>query len=144
MWRHMSDRLPGTAEASEDLPPDGIVPVAEGAPRRVRVGGPGAAEQPLVVRSEEDLRILPGGEGPKTRAAVEVGGGPLPDVPDQLPHAVGRRALPIAPRPARAEPALAEIGTAGLEGVAPRVAAGPLGHRVPACRLLPLRLGGQP
>src|SRR5690606_7561698 len=66
-----SDRLPAerarTPEPAEDLPPDGVVPVAEGPADGERVGCPRAASQHLVLGAEEDLRVLPVGEGPEAR-----------------------------------------------------------------------------
>src|SRR5207244_3843136 len=55
---HATSGVPGAAEAGEDLPPDGEVPVSEGRPDGGRVGGPRAATQhpePVPGLVEEDL-----------------------------------------------------------------------------------------
>src|SRR3954447_17718381 len=93
--RHMRGRpppssgVPGATEAAEDLAADRVVPVAEGAPDRGVVGGPGAAAQHLVLVAPEDLAVLRVGEGLEAGVRTEVGGGPLPHVADQAVHALG-------------------------------------------------------
>src|SRR5215471_16060928 len=84
-------RIAGGAEAGQDLPPDRIVPVAERAPAGDRGDAERAAAERLVLAAEEHLGVLP--VRPRREAGVgqEVAGGPLPHVPDELPHA-GRAA----------------------------------------------------
>src|SRR5688572_16116072 len=72
----------GTAEATEDLTSDRVVPVAETIANCAWACGPGAASQDLVLASEERLRVLPVRKALESRIASEIGGGPLPDVAD--------------------------------------------------------------
>ena len=70
---------------------------------------------------------------------------PLPDVADELVHAERRGARRVRADRRRPQVPLAQVGVPGGRLlVAPRVPAGPAGRRVPAGRLLPLRLGRQP
>src|SRR5690242_3949915 len=133
--------VPSAPKAGEDLPPDGVVPVAEGVPDRVRCDGPGTAAENLVVTAEEDGRILRVRERPKPRIWLEVGGRPLPDVADHLLDT--ERAGPGGERsdgggmsPARPEIRPRPVGRGIPPGEAP--------DRAPGCRrrgLLPLGLG---
>src|SRR6185295_16156352 len=72
------------AEPCEDLPADRVVPVAEACAHRARVRGPRAAAQHLVLRAPEHLGVLAVGKRTKAGVRGEVGGGPLPDVAEQL------------------------------------------------------------
>src|SRR5262249_49266464 len=135
--------VPGAPEAGEDLPPDRVVPVAERAAAGHRIHRPGAAAQHLVLRTEEHLGVLPVRKGDEPRVPGEVARGPLPYVADQLPHPVRRGTGRVAADRGRAKPGTAQVGQ--LRGgilVAPRIAAGPPGHRVVPGGLLPLRFGG--
>src|SRR6185312_1166676 len=88
----------GEADAGEDLPALGEVPVAEAEGGDARVGRPRAAAQHAVLRAEEDLGVLAIRVGDEAWVAVEPGGGPLPDLPDALevPVGPGRRLLPLS------------------------------------------------
>src|SRR3954469_25447712 len=70
----------GQAEAGEDLPPLGQVPVPEGRPGGARPRRPRPAAQDPVAAAEEDLRILPVGPRAETGVVAEVTRGPLPAV----------------------------------------------------------------
>src|SRR4029078_13520744 len=89
---HASAQLPGSRVASapetgEDLSPDRVVPVAEGAPDNHGVRAERPAPQHLVLRAEEDPGGIRIGKGGEARIAVKVAQGPLPDVTDELLHA---------------------------------------------------------
>src|SRR5436190_23319341 len=96
--------IAGAPEAGEDLPPLREVPVPERGPDRSRVDGPGAASEHLVLRSEEDLRVLGVREGVEARVGSEVGRRPLPHVADQVLRAAGCRPLGVAADRGGAEP----------------------------------------
>jgi hypothetical protein len=59
----------GAAKSSEDLPPFGEVPVAEGRPRDQRSGRERTAAEDAITRSEEELGVL------LVREALEAGVG---------------------------------------------------------------------
>src|ERR1700716_4571400 len=106
---HSSLGAPGTPESREDLAADRVVPVAERAPDRGCVGAERPAAQDLVIRAEEHLGVFAIRERREARISVNVGAGPLPDVPDQLVHAEPRRAGRVRADLGRAQVALAEI-----------------------------------
>ena len=83
------------AEAGEDLPPDGVVPVAEGRAGDRRVRGPGAAAQHLVLGAEEHLGVLAVREGLEAGVAAEVRRRPLPDLADAAEQAERCGPLPF-------------------------------------------------
>ena len=86
------------AETGEDLPPDRMVPVAERAPARHRVGAERAAAQHLVVAAEEHLRVLRYGNAANPGYGMKSRRRPLPHVADQLLHArAGTRPAGYAP-----------------------------------------------
>src|SRR5215831_16067044 len=99
----------GGAKAGEDLPPDRVIPVAERAPAGDRGHAERATAQHLVLAAEEHLGIL--AVRPRGEAGVgqEVAGGPLPHVPDELPHAGRVRALRVAARGGGLQVALAQV-----------------------------------
>src|SRR6185437_16883954 len=101
---------PRGAEPGEDLPPDRVVPVAEGTPAGHRADGERAAAQHLVLRAEEHLRVLLIRPGLETRVRTEVRAGPLPHVPDQLPGPARRRPRGVGAGRRRAQERLAQVG----------------------------------
>src|SRR5215467_5025980 len=138
-------RVAGGAEAGEDLPPDRVVPVAERATAGDRGDAERATAEHLVLAAEEDLGVLP--VRPRGEAGVgqEVAGGPLPHVPDELPHARRARALRVAARGGGLQVALAQVRPVRRRVlVTPWEPARPPGGRVVPRRLLPLSLGRQP
>src|SRR5262245_32217494 len=133
--------VPSAPKASKDLTPDGVIPIPEGVPDRVRCDGPGTAAEYLVVTSEEDGRILRVGKCAKPRIRLEVRGRPLPDVADHLLDA--ERAGPCRERADASgmsatgpEVRAREVWRSIAPGKAPNL---PLGSR--CRRLLPLGLG---
>src|ERR1700734_1759987 len=69
---------PGGPEAGEDLPADRVVPVPERAPAGYRRHRERAAAHHLVLRAEEDLRVLAVRPGAEAGVGQEVAAGPLP------------------------------------------------------------------
>ncbi len=135
----------GAAEAGEDLAADGVVPVAERGADGARVGRPGPARAAPCTRRRRRPRSTPGRGRRRSRDRAEKS------------LAVHSHTSPIiCPRPARAgarrvgadgrraEVALAQVGVLDRGGSSPHgMAALAAAARVPAGRLLPLRLGGQ-
>src|SRR6187399_2949300 len=78
-------RIARTAKAREDLPANGIVPIAERRTRDVGARRPRPTAQHLVLVAEEDLRVLGIWKCFEARIADEVARRPLPHVAD---HAV--------------------------------------------------------
>ena len=100
---------PRAADAGEDLPALGQVPVAEGGPDHARVGRPGASAQDPVLVAEEDLRVLGVGKGLEAGIGKEVRRGPLPGLADALEARAGGLPLLLA-RQALARPAGEGVG----------------------------------
>src|SRR5512144_2659341 len=138
-------RVACTPEAGEDLAPDRVVPVAEGAPAGDRVAAERAASEDLGGGAEEDGGVLGVGEHREARVWREVAGGPLPHVPDELVYAERGGALGVGADRRGAQMPLAEVGVLGCGvRIAPGIAPGAPALRVPAGRLLPLCLAARP
>src|SRR5215467_13311134 len=102
-------RVAGGAEAGEDLPPDRVVPVAERAPAGDRGDAERATAEHLVLAAEEHLGVLPVRPRGESGVGQEVAGGPLPHIPDELPHAGRARAARVAARGSGLQVALAQV-----------------------------------
>src|SRR5690606_21443922 len=79
------------AEAGEDLPCLGEVPVAEARPQRTAARGPTAAAQHAVAPVEPRFRISRIGPGAESAIGGESGAGPFPHIAEQI---VGTVAAP--------------------------------------------------
>ncbi len=134
------------AEAGEDLPALRIVPVAEARSGHPGAGGPRAAPQNPVVVAEEHLGVLAVGMRHEPFVPFEAARSPLPHVADHPEAAVRGRALGMGIGRCGPAPALVEVGVASRHGrlIAPRIPPSGLRRLIPARRLLPLELGGQP
>src|SRR5687767_3892124 len=118
----MDSGVGGTAEPTEDLPSDRIIPVAESVTNCARACRPGAAPQNLVLRSEERLRILPVRKALESGITVEIGRGPLPDVADHSIAAARRNISAIRTHCCGVERQLIDVGVGSCRRViTPRV-----------------------
>src|SRR5438093_3488967 len=97
------------AEAGEELAPLGEVPVAERGRDRLGLRRPGASAQDLEPLAEEGLGVLPIREGLEALVALEVAGGPLPDVAEHLLRPAGARAGGVGARRGGPENELVEV-----------------------------------
>src|SRR5882757_7918700 len=76
--------VPGQPDTGEDLPADGVIPVAEAGPHDVRPDRPGPSPQHAVVAVEERLRVLLIDHRGETGPRPQRRGGPLPHVAEHL------------------------------------------------------------
>src|SRR4029453_6818009 len=117
-------------EAGETLSPDGVIPVPEGVPDRVRADGPGTAAEYLVITAEEDGRILRVRKRAKPRIRLEVRGRPLPDVANHL--------LDTEPTGSRGE----RTDASGMSATGPEVRMREVGRRISPGKAPDLPVGG--
>ncbi len=134
----------GQPESAEDLAADRVVPVAERASTRHLVGAERAAAQHLVVAAEKHLGVLGVRERLEPGVRLEIRGGPLPHVTDQVMHTGRGGTVGVRAHVRRFEMPLVQIGMCGSGfGVAPRVRVAGASVGVEARGLLPLGLRRQ-
>src|SRR6185312_6394306 len=143
--RRHSSVVPRAAKPAENLPANGIVPVAKGVANCPRPRGPRPAAKHLVLIAEEDLRVLGIRIALEPRIPHEVARRPFPHVADHSAAPDWRYVALIRADACRPERQLIHVRHAGGRGIiAPRIHQCTPRRWIPRCRGFPLELRRQP